>query len=234
MLEPGGGRAAIACLVLAILGVLFGCSDGSSESDDGSSSTTEGENDQAVADSAVLTSSDVPSGWQPTATAPELENMENSMARCTSDEPVDDDGDPRASASWEPGPSEPVFVGSKVEVNETAADAEAVLEFLRTEEGQACAAQDLVDAFDRVGQQVGDVTYAQRTEPELGEGSVALRAAVPLSDPDAFWFTDLIVVKQGDDYVEMAFGQLGEPYDADEVVRMTEAVLDRVSSGSAR
>ena len=242
----------LALAAIAGLLPLFACSDDPKSSDGKANEDTEAEGDdsteasdendqrdQELADSAVLTLDDMPSGWE---VSPEDENadeqqdeLNQAFADCLDIDVSEIDSDnPSAESAF--GNTDDEEITSDVEVADSAGEVKEYLDRFRHPDGQQCYRDVISDAFAKSmlaeGEdlELGDITFNEVSFEDLGDDSIAFRLTVPVSSQgfEVELFVDVVAVAEGRVGVTTTFQSLFTPFDPEEALRLTEIVLDRI------
>ncbi|WP_067435205.1 hypothetical protein [Nocardioides jensenii] len=195
-------RALSAVAALALTLTLTACGDneesgGSSSSSaataapvgESSSSSTPAQgtdSDQAIADAAVLTIDDMPSGWQAEPSDDESESQEQAqkLAECVGVDLSDVENDQNAEADSDDLKSpEGVTISTSVEVASDEAWMTNAFEVQGGSEFRTCLADFLQDQFaDEEGDAVyGEVRNYPMVFPTYGDDTAAFRLSVPVT-----------------------------------------------------
>lgn len=243
-----------ACLLTLATLVTAGCAD-EADGDDSSRadvattqpagdqrSDAERQEDEAIAETALLTLDDFPAGWEavPAEDNEVDDELRADLDRCVE---VDDDGLDQDN----PSARSPTFTSSNgeevvasVSLTPSSGDARRALKILRSDAAPGCYAEALQAQIARnldsdelpEDVEVGEPTFNRISFESLGDGSVAFRATLPVSVGgfDVDLYADIVFVRVGRAGIQTTFQSEASPFDTDEAVRLTETVVERVSA----
>ena len=244
------GRITVRRALLVVALVLLGaCSDSDDSDDDAGreeTTTTDSEGNtgdpehQAIADAAVLTLDDMPTGWE--AAPPEDEEQQEAeeddadqaMADCLDIDVSELQGDsPTADSRFVNSDDEQV--SSEVTVAASETEVQAGIDRIRDEAGQSCFLEVIQyiaqDSFASDGDiEVGEATFNELSFEDLGDDSIAFRLTVPISSQgiDVDLYVDYVLVRKGRAGVQTSFHTVFTPFDAAQALELTETVVDRI------
>ena len=233
--------------MLVMVGLLAACGSdgdsGSSDEDDPSeksSTTTEEkaerdlEGDQELADGAVLTIDDVPTGFaeKPEDDDEEDDAIDQSLAEClgiTVAELNDGDAEPGESTTF--GTEGGQEVSSEVVMYATEEEVTEDLELLKDPASQDCFAEALNQIFAADGEvEIGEITIEDLGVEDLGEDAVGFGVAIPFAaeSGERVLYLDLVAVQQGRAEISMAYQGFDVPFDVGLAYDLAATVVDRV------
>jgi hypothetical protein len=249
------GRAS-ACLLTVVTLATAGCAgegagDNTSRADDAVTqqdagdqrSEAERQEDEAIAETALLTLDDFPAGWEavPAEDDEDDDELQADLAQClgVDEAELDTDNPTATSPTFTSSNDEKVAVD--VSLTRSLGDASRRFEILQGDAAPGCYAEaiksqiarNLVvsdDAPENVN--VGELTFNRISFESLGDGSMAFRTTIPVAVEalDIELYIDFVLVRVGRAGIQTTFQSQVSPFDTDEAARLTQIVVDRVSA----
>ncbi len=240
-------RRALLVIALVLVGA---CSDdGDDRAGEDETTTTEqdsegdagGAEDQVIADEAVLTLDDMPTGWEVAPAEDEEEaqaeedELDEAFAECLDIDVSELQSDsPTADSGFVNSDDEEVT--SKVTVSASEAEIQDDIDRFRDETAQGCyvdvvsevLATRLISSGEDV--EIGEITFNELSFEDLGDDSIAFRLTVPLSSEgvDVDLYVDYVIARKGRVAVTNSFQTTFTPFDEAVALELTEIVVDRI------
>jgi hypothetical protein len=220
----------MACSVLVV-----GCGGGSGGSE---AQTVIEDEDQRQAEDALLTLSDLPSGW--VASADDDEGEDVSDAQCFTDiQPDLSELTVTGHAESDRFETDDAWVNSTASVYRTEEEAgeafEGGLDALRSDQIAACFgevfAEGLAEEENDVEIEVGEVSASEVSLPDVGaERSAGLRLEIPLDveGQAVSAYTEFIGLQEARTIGSLVTFSFVEPFPADETERLAGIMADRL------
>lgn len=205
--------------------------------------------DQKIAENALLTLSDFPSGWQQKPAEEdededdEEEEQQREIAECLGadyDDLYGNDGGGEADSPTFLGPDEEE-ISNSVGVSDSESRVTENYELLTSDKGVDCLTGTLADAMEKAikdggeAELDGEVTANRMSFGSYGDATTAFRVTVPVAAEgfSAEVYVDFVVVRIGRAIVTVNAVSLFDPFDSDTLADFTELAAERLTTALA-